>query len=108
MNTDQRCLYTSSDRKRFYDEAGLPHLRFASYIDAFRGDLVRVTQAPFFRRLQGKTQLLPVGESDYFRNRLTHSLEVAGVAEMIALKLDSTGELPERIDQQILRLAAVC
>ncbi len=41
-----------------------------------------------FRRLQGKTQLFPGIESDFFRNRLTHSLEVAQVAKSIALKLN--------------------
>jgi dGTPase len=43
---------------------------------------------PCFRRLQGKTQLFPGHESDFFRNRLTHSLEVAQVAESIAYKIN--------------------
>lgn len=37
--------------------------------------------------MQGKTQLFP-GESDFFRNRLTHSLEVAQIAKSIAIKLN--------------------
>ena len=41
-----------------------------------------------FRRLQGKTQLFPGVESDFFRNRLTHSLEVAQIAKSIALRLN--------------------
>jgi dGTPase len=37
--------------------------------------------------VQGKTQLFP-GESDFFRNRLTHPLEVAQIAKSIAIKLN--------------------
>ncbi|PUZ29063.1 deoxyguanosinetriphosphate triphosphohydrolase [Chitinophaga parva] len=49
----------------------------------------RLIHATCFRRLQGKTQLYPGFESDFFRNRLTHSLEVASVARSIASKLNS-------------------
>jgi dGTPase len=56
----------------------------------FRRDYGRLLHSPAFRRLQGKTQLFPGHESDFFRNRLTHSLEVAQVAKGIALKLNAT------------------
>lgn len=39
--------------------------------------------------MQGKTQLFPGHESDFFRNRLTHSLEVAQIAESIARQLNT-------------------
>lgn len=55
----------------------------------FRRDFARLLHSPSFRRLQGKTQLFP-GETDFFRNRLTHSLEVAQVAKGIALKLNAS------------------
>ena len=48
---------------------------------AFRRDFGRLLHSPSFRRLQGKTQLFPGHESDFFRNRLTHSLEVAQIAK---------------------------
>jgi dGTPase len=54
----------------------------------YRRDLARLIHSPCFRRLQGKAQLFPSDESDFFRNRLTHSLEVAQIATGIALNLN--------------------
>jgi dGTPase len=47
-------------------------------------DYARVVHSASFRRLQGKTQILNLGDSDFYRTRLTHSLEVAQVGEGIA------------------------
>lgn len=58
----------------------------------FRRDFGRLLHSPSFRRLQGKTQLFPGAESDFFRNRLTHSLEVAQIAKGIAQYLNATDE----------------
>jgi len=57
---------------------------------AFRRDFGRLLHSPSFRRLQGKTQLFPGHESDFFRNRLTHSLEVAQIAKGIAQRINAT------------------
>ena len=46
-------------------------------------DYARVVHSASFRRLQGKTQILNLGDSDFYRTRLTHSLEVAQIAEAI-------------------------
>ena len=76
-------LYGDGDRAREYpidDDA--PHR------SAFRRDYARLLHSPAFRRLQGKTQLFPSMEHDFFRNRLTHSLEVAQIAKSIALRLN--------------------
>ena len=76
-------LYGEGDRAREYpidDDA--PHR------SAFRRDYARLLHSPAFRRLQGKTQLFPSMEHDFFRNRLTHSLEVAQIAKSIALRLN--------------------
>jgi dGTPase len=46
-------------------------------------DYARIIHSASFRRLQGKTQILNLGDSDFYRTRLTHSLEVAQVASGI-------------------------
>ncbi|WP_260929477.1 anti-phage deoxyguanosine triphosphatase [Novosphingobium sp. 9] len=55
--------------------------------DAAATDYGRIIHSSSFRRLQGKTQILNLGDSDFYRNRLTHSIEVAQVAGGIALQL---------------------
>lgn len=53
----------------------------------FERDYARVLYSSSFRRLQGKMQLLGVQNDKFFRNRLTHSLEVAQIARSIANKI---------------------
>ncbi|MBZ9709308.1 dGTPase [Mesorhizobium sp. ESP7-2] len=50
-------------------------------------DYSRIVHSGSFRRLQGKTQILNLGDSDFYRTRLTHSLEVAQIAGGIARQL---------------------
>lgn len=52
-------------------------------------DYARVVHSGSFRRLQGKTQILNLGDSDFYRTRLTHSLEVAQIAGSITRQLKS-------------------
>lgn len=55
--------------------------------DAAATDYGRIVHSASFRRLQGKTQILNLGDSDFYRNRLTHSIEVAQVAGGISRQL---------------------
>jgi dGTPase len=50
-------------------------------------DYGRIIHSASFRRLQGKTQILNLGDSDFYRTRLTHSLEVAQIASSITRQL---------------------
>lgn len=50
-------------------------------------DYGRIIHCASFRRLQGKTQILNLGDSDFYRTRLTHSLEVAQIASGLSRQL---------------------
>jgi len=77
--------------------------------NAYRRDVARLIHSPCFRRLQGKAQLFPSDENDFFRNRLTHSLEVAQIATGIALNLNSREKELKRspIDIDLVHFAAL-
>ena len=63
----------------------------------FQRDRDRIIHASAFRRLKHKTQVFVEHEGDYFRTRLTHSIEVAQVARTIAGALGLNGELTEAV-----------
>ena len=72
-------------------------------------DYARVIHSASFRRLQGKTQILNLGDSDFYRTRLTHSLEVAQIAVGLTIQLrhnlpthDAVQYLPERSMMQAI------
>jgi dGTPase len=76
-------------RGRRFPEAQHP------YRNDFQRDRDRVIHARAFRRLEAKTQVFTRRYSDHFRNRLTHTLEVAQVSRTIAGALGLNTDLAE-------------
>jgi dGTPase len=97
-------MYSKNDFERFGDE-NESSLSSEDYRSPFWRDYARLLHSPSFRRLTGKTQLFPHNESDFFRNRLTHSLEVAQIAKSIAKRLNHINKLD--IDEDLVSFAAL-
>ncbi|APX88485.1 deoxyguanosinetriphosphate triphosphohydrolase [Brevirhabdus pacifica] len=69
----------------------------AAFRSPFQRDRDRIIHASAFRRLKHKTQVFVEHEGDYYRTRLTHSIEVAQVARTIAGVLKLNAELTEAV-----------
>jgi dGTPase len=67
------------------------------YRDNFQRDRDRIVHARAFRRLEAKTQVFTRRYSDHFRNRLTHTIEVAQISRTIAAQLGLNSELVEAL-----------
>jgi dGTPase len=67
------------------------------YRTCFQRDHDRIIHSTAFRRLEYKTQVFVIHEGDYYRTRLTHSLEVAQIAETVARSLRLNMELVRSI-----------
>jgi dGTPase len=78
-------------RGRSYPEPDHP------YRNAFQRDRDRIVHTRAFRRLEAKTQVFSPGLSDHFRNRLTHTIEVAQIARTVAAVLDLDQDLTEAL-----------
>jgi dGTPase len=67
------------------------------YRNDYARDRDRVIHSRAFRRLEAKTQVFTTRFSDHFRNRLTHTLEVAQIARTVAGALELNSDLAEAL-----------
>ena len=67
------------------------------YRSEFERDRDRIIHCSAFRRLEGKTQVFTPGLDDYFRTRLTHSIEVAQIGRTISRAFGLNEDLTEAI-----------
>jgi dGTPase len=82
-------FYNEWDRERMSGNTDA-----GDYRSTFQIDRDRVLHTPTFRRLQNKTQVFWSGEYDFYRTRLTHSLEVAQIGRAICHWLQSQKDGP--------------
>jgi len=85
--------YTPPDWERIYPESHPSDEERGE----FEVDRSRVIHSSAFRRLQGKTQVFMRGSGDFYRTRLTHSLEAAQIAKGLALRLGANPDLLEAV-----------
>ena len=71
--------------------------RVSSFRSPFQRDRDRIIHSSAFRRLKHKTQVFVEHEGDYYRTRLTHTIEVAQVARTIAGVLGLNTDLAEAV-----------
>ena len=69
----------------------------SNYRSVFQRDRDRILHCGSFRKLQFKTQVFLENKGDYYRTRLTHTLEVAQIARTVSKVLGVNSELAEAI-----------
>ncbi len=82
--------HASESRGRRYPDS-------PDYRSPYQRDRDRIIHATAFRRLEYKTQVFVNHEGDYYRTRLTHTLEVAQIARSIARELGLNEDLTEAV-----------
>ena len=83
--------HPAESRGRLHREAGSAHR------SCFQRDRDRIIHSSAFRRLKHKTQVFVEHEGDYYRTRLTHSIEVAQIARTISRTLHLNEDLAESV-----------
>ena len=90
MQAPFACFPAKSRGRLFHEEE-------SNFRSCFQRDRDRIIHSGAFRRLKHKTQVFVEHEGDYFRTRLTHSIEVAQVARTISGALGFNSELTEAV-----------
>jgi dGTPase len=84
-------LHSNNSKGRVYPEDE------PDYRTTFQRDRDRILHTTAFRRLEYKTQVFIIHEGDYYRTRLTHTLEVAQIGRTVARALGANEDLEETI-----------
>lgn len=93
MSEELTCYAVAETRSRGRRFAEKPH----PYRSDFERDRDRIIHCSAFRRLEGKTQVFTPGLDDFYRTRLTHSIEVAQIGRTISKILNLNVNLTETI-----------
>ena len=91
MSLAPYACHPDKSRGRLYPET------MSTFRSPFQRDRDRIIHSSAFRRLKHKTQVFVEHEGDYYRTRLTHTIEVAQVARTIAGTLGLNVELAEAV-----------
>ncbi len=91
MNLAPYAVQSATSRGRLYPEPEAPTR------SPYQRDRDRIIHSSAFRKLQYKTQVFVNHEGDFYRTRLTHSIEVAQIARSIARQLNLDEDLTEAL-----------